>query len=601
MRVSLSAYWQLLRRYLQPQRGAVGVMGGLLLGSIGLQLVGPQVARAFIDGTRRGADEGALVRLALLFLGVAAAQQVLTVLAAYCSERVAWTATNALRGDLAAHLLRLDPGFHTARTPGELIERVDGDVNALAGFFSSFVVQVLGSVLLLGGVLVSVAVLDLRLGAAFSLFAVLALVGLSWVRGFGTGPWQADRQHSAVFYGYLGEVLTATEDLRSSGAEAYALRRFLAHLRGWWPVRRQAGLWGQAVLMAAIAAFAVADALAYGLGGGLYRLGALSLGAVYMVVAYTAMLAHPIETIRTQLQDLQHADAGIARVRELLQTRSTLREGTESVPRGPLAVEFHNVCFSYERGAEGLAEERSEEGLAEERSEDGQRAWALEDLSFTLGAGRTLGIVGRTGSGKTTVARLLFRLYDPQKGAVRLDGLDLRRASLGELRARVGLVTQEVQLFAASLRDNITFFDPTVPDERLHAVLQALGLEAWVQRLPRGLETPISGTMLSAGEAQLLALARVFVKDPGLIILDEASSRLDPATEALLDRALGTLLEKRTAIVIAHRLTTVERVDDLLVLEDGRLVEQGPRDDLARDPTSRFAALRRTGLEEALL
>ncbi len=592
MKVSLRAYWQLLRRYLQPQRGAVGLMGGLLLGSIGLQLVGPQVARAFIDGTRRGADEGMLVRLALLFLGVAAVQQVLTVLASYCSERVAWTATNALRADLAAHLLRLDPGFHTARTPGELIERVDGDVNALAGFFSSFVVQVLGSVLLLVGVLVSVAVLDMRLGAAFSLFAVLALVGLSWVRGFGTGLWQADRQHSAVFYGYLGEVLTATEDLRSSGAEAYALRRFFEHLRGWWPVCRQAGLWGQAVLMAAIAAFAVADALAYGLGGGLYRLGALSLGAVYMVVAYTAMLAHPIETIRTQLQDLQQADAAIARVRELLQTRSTLQDGVESVPRRPLAVEFHNVCFSYETGAEDLAGESS----AGE-----PRAWVLEGLSFTLGAGRILGIVGRTGSGKTTVARLLFRLYDPQEGAVQLGGIDLRRAHLGDLRARVGLVTQDVQLFAASLRDNITFFDPAVPDERLHAVLRALGLEAWLRRLPRGLETPISGATLSAGEAQLLALARVFLKDPGLIILDEASSRLDPATEALLDRALGTLLENRTAIVIAHRLTTLERVDDLLVLEDGRVVERGPRDELTRDATSRFAALRGTGLEEALV
>jgi len=203
MKVSLSAYWQLLRRYLQPQRGAVGLMVGLLLGSIVLQLAGPQVARAFIDGTRRGADEGVLVRLALLFLGVAAAQQVLTILAAYCSERVAWTATNALRADLAAHLLRLDPVFHKARAPGELIERVDGDVNALAGFFSSFVVQLLGSLFLLIGVLVSVSLLDMRLGAAFSIFAVLALIGLGWVRGFGTGHWQADRQHSAVFYGYL--------------------------------------------------------------------------------------------------------------------------------------------------------------------------------------------------------------------------------------------------------------------------------------------------------------------------------------------------------------------------------------------------------------
>jgi ABC-type multidrug transport system fused ATPase/permease subunit len=217
-----------------------------------------------------------------------------------------------------------------------------------------------------------------------------------------------------------------------------------------------------------------------------------------------------------------------------------------------------------------------------------------------LKAGRILGVLGRTGSGKTTLARLLFRMYDPQEGAVRLGGVDAREARIQSLRARVGLVTQDVQLFEATLRDNITFFDAAVPDALMLDVLARLGLGAWLSRLPHGLDTMIAGGSLSAGEAQLLALARVFIRNPGLVILDEASSRLDPATEALLERAVDRLLAGRTAVIIAHRLPTLDRADDILILEGGRVVEHGPRATLLDDANSRFAQLRRAGLEEVL-
>lgn len=307
MKIPLSEYRQLLGHYLAPQRGAVLLMTVLLLTSIGLQLVGPQVARSFIDAARAGASEGMLIRTALLFIVVSAVQQAMNALATYWSERVAWTATNDLRADLAGHLLRLDLGFHKTRTPGEFIERVDGDVNALAGFFSSFVVRLIGSVLLLIGVLVAVYLVDWRLGLAFTAFAVLTLVLLSWVKRFGTPYWKVNREHSAALYGYVGEVLTATEDIRSSGAVEYAMLRFFEHLRNWLPVRKRAALWGQAIWVTAIAGFAIGDGIAYGLGGGLYRIETISLGTVYMMTAYVTMLAAPIDTIRTQLQDLQRA------------------------------------------------------------------------------------------------------------------------------------------------------------------------------------------------------------------------------------------------------------------------------------------------------
>jgi ABC-type multidrug transport system fused ATPase/permease subunit len=581
-------YGALLQRYLLPQRGRVAWMMAALLASTALQLAGPQVARSFIDAARAGAGESQLIQVALLFLVVSAVQQAMKVVATYWSERVAWTATNALRADLADHLLRLDLGFHKNRTPGELIERVDGDVNALAGFFSSFVIQLVGSGLLLVGILIAVCLVDIRLGAAFTVFAALALGLLLWVRRLGAPHWQIDREHSAGFYGFVGEVLAATEDLRSSGAVPYALRRFHEHLRNWLPVRFRAELWGSAAWMTAIAVFGLGDALAYGLGGGLYQSGSISIGVVYLIVAYTALLAAPIETIRTQLQDLQRADAGIARVRELLALRSKLVDGTERLPSGALSVEFRSVRFRYE------------DDLGPDNDRRERAASVLDGPSFKLGAGGVLGLLGRTGSGKTTLARLLFRLYDPHSGEVRLGGTNVRDVQLAALRARVGLVTQDVQLFEASLRDNLTFFDPDIADEQLLAVLDTLGLRAWLEQLPDGLDTLATSTGFSAGEAQLLALARVFLKDPGLVILDEASSRLDPATEALLDRALDRLLAGRTAVIIAHRLATVERADDILILDDGHVLEHGPRRQLAADPGSHFSELRRTGLGQVL-
>ena len=232
----------------------------------------------------------------------------------------------------------------------------------------------------------------------------------------------------------------------------------------------------------------------------------------------------------------------------------------------------------------------------------------LHDVTFELEAGKILGLLGRTGSGKTTLTRLLFRLYDVDAGGITLDGIDLRQVSLADVRQHIGLVTQEVQLFAATVRDNLTLFrrydrtKPPIPDAEIEAALHTLGLGDWLASLPNGLDTELKtgGQGLSAGQAQLLAFTRVFLRNPQLVILDEASSRLDPATEQLLERAIDTLLDGRTAIIIAHRLRTVQRADEILILENGRIQEIGPRLELLNNPNSRFAQLLQTGMEEML-
>jgi len=302
------------------------------------------------------------------------------------------------------------------------------------------------------------------------------------------------------------------------------------------------------------------------------------------LVYYINLIEAPLNIIRRQLADLQTAIAGIERIAELLDMRSSIAvNAKKQIALKPAAVMFDRVLFRYEDGGQN-------------------NGVVIEDVSFDLPEGRVLGLLGRTGSGKTTITRLLFRLYDPAVGAIRIGDVDVRDVSLSNLRQRVGMVTQDVQLFAASVRDNLTFFNRSIDDARILDALDELGLLSWYRTLPNGLDTQLDagGSSLSAGEAQLLAFARVFLKDPALVILDEASSRLDPATEQLLERAIDRLLHNRTGIVIAHRLKTVQRVDDILILERGRVREYGERIALTADPHSRFYSLLQTGLEEAL-
>ena len=279
---------------------------------------------------------------------------------------------------------------------------------------------------------------------------------------------------------------------------------------------------------------------------------------------------------------------------------------------GPLAVTFEQVTFGY---ADGVATAPAPSGnghgtqaansapLADDRS---AAELVLHNVSFRLAPGRVIGLLGRTGSGKTTLTRLLFRLYDPDGGQICLgsDGrmVDIRTVPVQEVRRRVGMVTQNIQLFHATVRENLTFFDANIADEAILEAIRDLGLWGWYESLPKGLDTELEsgGGGLSAGEAQILAFTRIFLRDPGLVILDEATSRLDPATEFLIERAVDKLVRNRTAIIVAHRLGTVQRADDILILEDGQVCEYGARGQLAQDPAARFYRLLQTGLEEML-
>jgi ATP-binding cassette subfamily B protein/ATP-binding cassette subfamily C protein len=581
MNIPLKQYWDLLINYLKPQSPRVMLLAVLLFGSIGLQLLNPQILRYFIDTATSGGTLETLMETALLFFGVALVTQIVSVAATYVGENVGWTATNTLRADLALHCLRLDMSFHNARTPGELIERIDGDMTALTNFFSQFVIRVLASIILLVGVLVLLFREDWRVGLALTALVIITLTVLNRIRDIAVPHLMSASQASADLFGFLEERLSGTEDIRSRGAIAHVMRRLYEFMRVFLQKWRKAALMGSIALNTIAVLFTLGNAVGLALGAYLWSAGSITIGTVYMIFYYTELLRSPLRGITDQIQDLQRASASISRIEELYHTRSKIQDGPgASLPLGALSVEFQNVSFEYVKNNEVI----------------------LKDLSFQLQAGKVLGLLGRTGSGKTTIARFLFRLYDPTTGIIRLGDIDIRAARLAELRQRVGMVTQDVQLFHATVRDNLTFFDKSISDERILQVIQELGLWAWYRSLPQGLDTELAsgGGRLSAGEAQLLAFTRVFLKDPGLVVLDEASSRLDPATERLIERAVDMLLQHRTAIIIAHRLATVHRADEIMILEGGYVREHGERERLARDSTSRFYSLLQTDLEEAL-
>ncbi|HZU11970.1 MAG TPA: ABC transporter ATP-binding protein [Chloroflexota bacterium] len=577
---SVRRHGDLLVAYLGPQRSRVVLLAALLLSSIGLQLVNPQVVRYFIDTAQRGGPLGTLTAAAVAFLTIAIAQQIVYVGATYVGETVGWEATNRLRADLMAHCLRLDLPFHKSHTPGALIERIDGDVTLLANFFSQFTIVILGNGLLVAGILVILAVTNPWLGLGLTAYSVATFLALRALQRRAVRRYAIDRQAGAEQYGAIEERLSGVEDIRGVGAEPYVLWKLLGVMQMRLRTDRSARLAGNASFFATNVLYVLAYAIGLGMGAFLFLQHQITLGTAYLVVFYIGMLAAPLDTIRLQVQDLQQASAGIGRIDSLLHTESTLPPaGRRSLPVGPLAVCYAGVTFRYEDGED-----------------------VLSNLSFGLAPGETLGLLGRTGSGKTTVTRLLARLYDPTAGRVCLDGVDLRDLSIETLRQRVGVVTQDVQIFRGTVRDNLTFFRPGVADADIRDVLRHLDLEEWYESLPAGLDTLLGagGAGLSAGEAQLLAFARIFLRDPGLVILDEATARLDPATERYVEHAVTRLLTGRTGIIVAHRLRTVGRVDRIMILEDGQVAEEGRRVDLVQDPRSRFSALLRAGLEEVL-
>jgi len=569
-----------LLRYLKPVKGRLALLLIMLLTSTGLQLLNPQIIKRFIDTAASGGVLTNLIQLAGIFLVVAVFNQLITVAVSYLGNDVAWRATNQLRGDLLKHCLRLDMRFHNVKTPGEMIERVDGDVTSISNFFAMFIVQVIGSFVLLAGILGFMFSVNVPIALVMTVFTLLSILFMVFIRNLGVDSSKNERAASAALFGLIEERIAGIEDVQANGHVPYVMNRFYRTMRTVFRKGRKAWLlrvipWNTTVVLFALAVTAVLL-----LGVHYYMEGLISIGTLFLIYQYTQMLNDPIEMLGDQVQEFQKAKSGMLRSRELLSMQSVIEEGTgEQLPAGPLGLEFSQVHFSYN-----------------------QDKPVLQDINFAIKPGERLGIIGRTGSGKSSLSRVLLRLYNLDRGTIRVGGTDITKLSLQALYRRVGMVTQDVQLFDGTLRDNLTLFNGDVSDHMIKETTDRLGLSQWINSQPEGLDTYLAagGASLSAGEAQLFALTRVFLTEPSLVILDEPSSRLDAATEGMLQSAIDQLMKQSTGVIIAHRLATLEKVDRIMVLGDGKVLEFGAREELASNPASHYARLLITGREEEL-
>ena len=567
--------WRALGALLRPDAGRWAGLGALVATGSALTIAGPLVVRRIVDVTVDGTTASAVTRLALLFLAIAVSAQLLSVIVAWLATVAAWRTTNDLRLTMTRHVLGLDHEFHRTHTPGELIQRVDGDITSVSEFLGQVVTKAAGAALLVAGMVIVLSVIDWRLGLGMAVYVGLALAVIISTRHRAISESSDEMGALGRLYGGIEERLTAAEDLRASGAADHvawrfvedseealvsAVRRERAFLVMWWFVQGAvAAGWVFALVVGAV----------------LYDRGVISLGTAFLLFQFVLLVARPLEEVVHELETVQKANGAMVRVADLLALRpNVVDDGTVSPPPGPLAVAATGVQFDY-----------------------GDDRPVLRDVDVHIAAGRSVGIVGRTGSGKTTFSRLVLRLVEPTSGVVTLNGVPIADIPFSELRRRVALVPQEVELFAGTLRDNVTLFDDTRSEADVVDALERVGLgalaAAGVDR-----ELGAGGAGLSAGEAQLLALARVWLRDPDLVVLDEATARVDPETERRLEAAVVDLMRGRTTLVIAHRLSTLKSVDEIIVFDQGRIVEHGDRADLVGDDESRFARLLAVSLDD---
>lgn len=563
-----------LARLIRTDAGRWAALGVLVGASSGLLLAGPLVVRRVVD--RVGEASIAELRgLALVFLVIVIIGQAVEVLVARVATTLAWRTTNQLRLQITRHVLGLDHEFHRRHTPGELIQRVDGDVTSVSELLGRVVPKAFGSLMLVGGMIVVVAVIDWRVGIGMFVYVVTAAALVLLMRHRAVAESSDELGAYARLYGGIEERLNAAEDIRSSGSGGHAMWRFVedsAHTLGSSLRRESAFLgmwWGvQGAVVGGIVVSLVASTL-------LVSQGAMSIGTAFLLFQYVLLIERPLEDVVHELETVQKATGAMRRVSGLLDlSPSIVDRGSSSPADGALGVTFEGVEFDY-----------------------GDDQPVLSDVTLAIGPGRSVGVVGRTGSGKTTFSRLVLRLVEPTRGTIALGGVPIDEIPLVELRRRVAMVPQEVELFGGTIRENVTLFDRSAADDDIVAALRAVGLDGLADG---GIDSQLgaSGAGLSAGEAQLLAMARVWLRNADVVVLDEATARIDPVTEARLEAAVHKLMRGRTTIVIAHRLSTLREVDDIVVFDGGRVVEHGERDALAADPESRFHRLLKLSLED---
>jgi ABC-type multidrug transport system fused ATPase/permease subunit len=555
---------------LRPYRTRMALMFVALLIETGAALAPPFLAGRAIDAGIETKDLSALDWIGAAFVASAIVYAVATYAETYL---VGWVGTRALqdlRERIFTHIQGMSIGFFTRNSPGVLISRMTNDVEALQQLVTDGVVTIFSSTLTLVGVVVILLLLDVKLALiTFLTFPLLAIASVIF-RIVSAGAYRATRERIAAVTAYLQESLSGVRVVRSFGQEPRHLDEMTElneanRLVNMKTVYLNASYFPAVELLAAIGTSVI---LLYG--GSQAINGAIEIGIVVAFVGYLTTFFEPIQELSQLYTTYQSGMAALDKIFDLLDTEPDMVDAPGAIDPGRIRgeIELDAVWFSY-----------SDEKDAAQVPED---SWVLEGVDLHVPPGQTLALVGATGAGKSTFAKLVARFYDPQKGRVLVDGHDLRGVQQRALRRQLGIVPQEGFLFSGSVRDNLAFGRPDASLEEIEEAIATVGATEFVDALPDGIETQVGerGVTLSAGQRQLIAFARALLAEPRILILDEATSNVDVRTEKTIEKGLERLLHGRTAIVIAHRLSTIRRAGKIVVLEHGEIVEQGTHDEL---------------------
>jgi ABC-type multidrug transport system fused ATPase/permease subunit len=593
---NLRGLLQLLRPY---RLRTTGMLVALVLGTAA-SLAPPLLAKLAIDSGIDKHHIHTLVLVVLAFLLSAVLVWVATYAQTYLVGWVGQRALADLRIRIFKHLQSQSIGFYESRPAGVLISRMTNDVEALESLVTDSVVTLFQSGLTLIGAIGVLLYLDVEL--ALLTFCIVPFVaGASiWFRLISAGAFRRTRETIGAITGYLQETLSGIRVVRSFGQEPAHEARF-AELNqdnvdaNMTTVRLNAAYFPAVEMLSGIALALIV------LYGGIQAIdGHITVGTVVAFVATLSFLFEPIQQLSQLYTTYQSGMAALEKIFQLLDVRPTLEDIPNAPAIGPIRgeVRFEDVSFAYrprskrrEDGTAPAAQNGSGSGNgAHDRNgnagapaeQEPEEVLALEHIELSVPAGQTIALVGATGAGKSTMAKLAARFYDPTRGRVLVDGHDLREVSSHSLRSQMGIVPQEAFLFSGSVRENIAFGRPDASDEQVRAAAAAVGADEFISELPRGYDTEVGerGAQLSAGQRQLIAFARALIADPRILILDEATSNVDLHTEGRIESAMRRLLAGRTSIVIAHRLSTIRQAGRIVVLEHGRIAEQGTHDEL---------------------